>query len=977
MLKYVRYFFRTACLFIVTLFFIFPAFATEGAGKTVRVGYYEGEDSFQNGFSDETRKSGYAYEYYQALSSLAGWSYDYTYGSQAEMIEKLLNGEIDMVAGVYQTDQLREKLLFSASDMGLEGEPRYFAVNANQPALLTELNQAQQKLLTSTPEFTTLLRQKYYSTEARQVLTEEEKNWLAEKGILHIGYVRHNLPLSDRETDGTPTGVIKELLNMISAYLQTPLDAVCYDNVSLMEEAMRLGEIDAAFPIYSDPWITETKGLYQTDAFISDRVMIVYLGNYRSDLMDTIALSATGVGQRYYLSIYYPDSETIFYDSREEAYAALQNGEADCMIGCSSILQAFLAEHREYKDYNIAYLDTSEDFGIGVNQGESLLVGIMNKAVHQIDSAAITSATIQYADVEHTYSLIDVLERYAIGVIAVLATFFAILLWVFILYRRRTDRFNAEQAQNRAALEDALAVANAASSAKTTFLSSMSHDIRTPMNGIIGMTAIAAAHLDDPARIEDCLKKITSSGKHLLALINEVLDMSKIESGEINLNEETFDLSTIMDDLITLNKPLADAKHHDLIVHILNITHEVVIGDPLRLQQIFTNLVSNAIKYTPDGGRVEITLSEKPSGSPKQGCFLFSVEDNGVGMAEDYLPHVFEAFTRADNAYTSHIQGTGLGMAITRNIVRMMDGDITVESTLGKGSCFTATLYLKLPDTETISYDDFVNLDILVVDDDPVICESSCILLSELGMNSEWVLSGREAVERVEARHQNNKDYFAALIDWKMPDMDGVATTREIRRRVGHDMPIIIISAYDWSDIEKEALCAGASGFIGKPLFKSRLVHAFNRLVGHEAEETGAGLKELTEQTDFTGKRALLTEDNDINAEIAIEVLGMTGLSVDWAHNGQEAVERLEASALGSYDCIFMDVQMPVMDGIEAAKRIRALPRPDAKTIPIFAMTANAFADDIHAVLDAGMNEHIAKPLDFDVLLKILNRYLG
>ena len=300
----------------------------------------------------------------------------------------------------------------------------------------------------------------------------------------------------------------------------------------------------------------------------------------------------------------------------------------------------------------------------------------------------------------------------------------------------------------------------------------MSHDIRTPLNGIIGMTAIAGAHMDDPSRVQDCLMKITSSGKHLLALINEVLDMAKIESGEIHLNEELLDLSALVDDLITMNKPQSDAKQQNLVVHILNISHEKVIGDSLRLQQVFTNLVSNAIKYTPAGGEIEITLSEKPSGSPKLGRFEFMVQDNGIGMSEDYLPHVFEAFTRADNASVAHIQGTGLGLAIVHNIVHMMNGDITVESTLGQGSKFTVTLFMKLQDTEDIPYEDFVDLNILVVDDDQVICESTCILLSELGMKGEWVVSGRAAVDQVELRYNSGRDYFAVLLDWKMPDMD-------------------------------------------------------------------------------------------------------------------------------------------------------------------------------------------------------------
>ncbi len=946
--------------------------------KIVRVGYYRGDTSFQDGFSDDARKSGYAYEYYQKISSLTGWSYEYVYGSKAEVLDKLLSGEVDIVAGIYQTDEYKERVAFSKRDMDPKGKGRYFAVNIDRMDLLEELNQTQDKLFISSPDFTMELWQKYYGQDSQhRALTVREKNWLAEAGTLNIGYLRGNLPLSDQSGDGAPTGVIKELLSMLSAYLEVPLNPVCYDTVALMEQALCDGEIDAAFPIYSDLWFAETKGFFQTDAFISDRVMIVYQGNYREDLMDKIALSETGVGQRYYVSIYYPNAGTVYYATKADSFEALQKGEVNCMIGSSSILQRFFAEHMEYQDFHIAYLDTSENFGIAVNQGKTMLVEILNKAVRQLDDATMTSAMIQYSNVEAPYTFMDFIRHYAIVVIAALTAFFVILLWVFISYRSKMRLFNEEQAKTRAALEAALTAANAASEAKTTFLSSMSHDIRTPMNGIIGMTAIAAAHMEDPSRVKDCLAKITASSKHLLALINEVLDMSKIESGGLHLNEEVFSLSDLMDDLITLNKPLADARHHDLVVHILNISHEEVIGDSLRLQQVFTNLVSNAIKYTPDSGKIEIALSEKPSRSPKMGLFEFIVEDNGVGMSEEYLPHVFEAFTRADNASTSHTQGTGLGMAIAQNVVRMMDGDIAVESVLGQGSKFTVTVFLKLRDTENVPCADFNDLDILVVDDDQVICESACILLSELGMHGEWVLSGREAVEHVGKRHKSGTDYFAVLLDWKMPDMDGLATAGKIRECVGNDVPVIIISAYDWPSIEEEAMHAGVDGFIGKPLFKSRLVRLFEQLLGHKTEKNGLGLEELTGQTDFTGKRALLAEDNEINAEIAVEILGMTGLAVDWAHDGKEAVAQMEASAPGYYDCVFMDVQMPVMNGLDATRAIRAMSRSDAKTIPIFAMTANAFVEDVRAVLDVGMNEHIAKPLDFQVLLKVLNDYLG
>ncbi len=973
------FFLLTLCLLLLFATSAPAAWAADESGKTVRVGYYQGDDKFQAGFSEEERKSGYAYDYYQEIAPLVGWNYEYIYGTRTEITDKLISGDVDIVAGIYKTDKRKNQMLFSKLDMGLEGDERYFAVNCDRKDLLRDLNEAMGDIRSSNPKFTTALYEEYYvQNTPLQLLSDYEKDYLGKMDSLKVGYVKDNMPLSDEKAggNGKPTGAVEVLLSHISDYLKIPIDPRGYDTADDMEKALRSGEIDAGFPVYYDLWVAECKDLFQTEAIISDRIMIIYQGDYSDDLMDKVALSETGLGQSDYLAEHYPGSEKMVCADRSDALQAVEDGKANCTIGCASILQYFLAGHEEYQDYHVAYLDASENFSMAVSRDNYVLAKILNKAVLQLDDAVITNAVVRYSNVETEYTFLDFLRKYAIVVIAILTVFFAVLLWTFIRYRHKTNQFNAAQKKTNAALADALNAANAANNAKTSFLSNMSHDIRTPMNGIVGMTAIAAAHIDDKARVEDCLTKITSSSKHLLGLINEVLDMSKIESGKIDLNEEPCNLCELMDDLLTLNKPQANAKNQDITVHVLDVFHEDVIGDGLRLQQVFTNLVSNAIKYTPNGGKIEITLLEKPSSSSKLAWYEFIVEDNGIGMSESYLPHVFDAFTRADESTANETQGTGLGMPIARNIARMMDGDIAVESTLGKGSKFTASLFLKLPEEEIVSHADFINLHVLVVDDDQIACESTSLLLNDLGMKSEWVLSGREALARIEERHQEDDDYFAVLLDWKMPEMDGLETTREIRKRFGRDIPIIIISAYDWHSIEQEALEAGADGFVGKPLFKSRLSQLFNGLMGHEAAKLEAGLNEITAQSDFSGKRVLLTEDNELNAEIAMEILSMIGMTVEWARDGQEAVDMMKNSVPGYYACIFMDVQMPVMNGIDATKAIRNLPNADAKTIPIFAMTANVFADDVMTAMNAGMNEHIAKPLNLDALMQVLNKYL-
>lgn len=528
------------------------------------------------------------------------------------------------------------------------------------------------------------------------------------------------------------------------------------------------------------------------------------------------------------------------------------------------------------------------------------------------------------------------------------------------------------------ALEEAYQAANRANAAKTEFLASMSHDIRTPLNAIIGMTAIAGTHLGDTQKMEHCLTEITASSKHLLGLVNEVLDMNRIESGKVSLNIENFDLPDLIDSFVTMAKPLVNGKGHSFTVNIHDVNHEKVFGDRERIQQCLMNFMGNAVKYTPNGGTITFSVSEKVTNRPNRGCYEFVFEDNGIGMSEEFIEHIFEPFARADDERAIRQQGTGLGMPITKTIVQMMNGDIKVESQLDKGSKFTATIFLELQneDDERLE-EELLDLPVLVADDDLVTCKNACAVLNHLGMKSEWVLSGEEAVRKVVDRHVRKDDFFAVILDWKMPNMDGVAATRAIRKAVGQDVPIIIISAYDWTDIEAEARAAGVNAFISKPIFKSRVAYVFRSLAGKDDQSEPRKSLDDYKETVFAGKRILLVEDNEINAEIAGEILGMTGLKADHVWNGREAVDVMEKAADSDYDLIFMDIQMPVMNGYEATRAIRASGRKYLKQIPIIAMSANAFAEDVRRSKEAGMNEHIAKPLDFDRLLVILGRWLG
>ena len=529
--------------------------------------------------------------------------------------------------------------------------------------------------------------------------------------------------------------------------------------------------------------------------------------------------------------------------------------------------------------------------------------------------------------------------------------------------------------ESRKALKEAYRAAENANRAKTEFLSNMSHDIRTPMNAVIGLTAIAGANINNQDKVVECLGKITKSSRHLLGLINEVLDMARIESGKMSLVEEDFSLPELVDNLLTLTKPAIDEHKHNLEVQIEHIEHEAVCGDSLRIQQVFVNLMGNAIKYTPDGGDITFSIKEKPNGFSELGCYEFSISDNGIGMTPEFQKIMFEPFSRADDHRTTKVQGTGLGMAITKNIVNLMNGSITVNSAPNRGTKITVTIYLKLQESEKGQEKELMNLPVLVVDDDKTCCESTVATLKDIGIAGEWVQSGKEAVERCRARHETCCDYFAVILDWKMPEMDGIETARKIREQVGREIPIIILTSFEFSEIEEEARQAGVDAFIAKPLFRSRLTATLRKFRSGKNDESVRNCLEDFAKSNYTDKRILLVEDNELNREIATEILGMTGVAVEIAENGKIAVDKVMESPENRYDLIFMDIQMPIMNGYEATAAIRALPGRRG-TVPIIAMTANAFAEDVQLAKNTGMNEHVAKPLELAKLFDVLKQWL-
>ena len=524
-------------------------------------------------------------------------------------------------------------------------------------------------------------------------------------------------------------------------------------------------------------------------------------------------------------------------------------------------------------------------------------------------------------------------------------------------------------------LHDALAEAEHASKAKTTFLSNMSHDIRTPLNAIIGFTSIAASHLDNKERVQDCLEKIMSSSNHLLSLINDILNMSRIESGKIVIQEKECNLSERIHNLVNMIRPQMRAKRLEFYVDTIDVEDEELIFDPLRLDQVLINILSNAAKFTPIGGVVSFTIRQEPSKKPGHAHYEFIVRDSGIGMSEEFLKHIFDPFEREKSATVSGIEGTGLGMTITKHTVDMMGGTIEVQSQINRGTTFTVGFDFALSSVVHKKGDtvELEGLRALVVDDDFQTCDSVTKMLGQIGMRSEWTTSGREAVFRAQKAHNDGDSFYSYIIDWMMPQMDGIETARRIRRVIGNEAPIIILTAYDWTDIEQEAREAGVTGFCNKPLFMSDLRNVLletARACRGIVPEKKAEEKPIT----FEGKRVLVVEDNELNREIAYEILSRAGFTVEEAADGSVAVEMLKARPEYYYDLVLMDIQMPIMDGYEATKAMRHLPRKDVTTLPILAMTANAFEEDKERALQNGMNGHIAKPLYIDVLYKTLQR---
>lgn len=659
-------------------------------------------------------------------------------------------------------------------------------------------------------------------------------------------------------------------------------------------------------------------------------------------------------GQLMYYHIIRPDGSFVIQNPNTELryfFEQLQK-QSDSAVNESSAenpvekFSAALKKHEEYTAILEVNGEERQIYGISLPYSEWYLVSVMpytilDNAINNLGSQRIFMTLLSCASV------------------------LIILTVIFLRYFSITRSQMSE-------LEKARQAALEANKAKSEFLANMSHDIRTPMNAIVGMTAIAAAHIDDRKQVENCLRKITLSSKHLLGLINDVLDMSKIESGKLTLTTEQISLKEVVEGIVNIMQPQVKTKKQTFDIHVENILTENVWCDGVRLNQVLLNLLSNATKYTPEGGAIHLSLFEENSPKGERYVRIYiKVKDNGIGMSPDFLKRIYESYSRADGARIHKTEGAGLGMAITKYIVDAMEGTIDIQSEPDKGTEFLLTFDFEKADAMNM---DMVlpSWNMLVVDDDELLCRTAMDALKSIGIKAEWTLSGEKAIELVNEHHKRREDYQIILLDWKLPGMNGIQVAKEIRHNLGDEVPILLISAYDWSEFEAEAREAGISGFISKPLFKSTLYYALRQYMGTETENGQTS----NPNSDLSGRRILIAEDNELNWEVANELLSDLGVELDWAEDGQICLDKFQKSPEGYYDAVLMDIRMPHMTGYEATKMIRGLNHPDALSIPIIAMSADAFSDDIQHCLECGMNGHIAKPIDIMEVSRLLKRFL-
>ena len=895
--------------------------------------------------------------------------------------QKLANHEIDCFVSLEESFWA-ERGISTITRVGESGI--YYAINKNRPDIKEELDDAMRALDEAVPFYTADLYKRYFSMDYTPILTGEEKAWLRKHGAIRMGFLASDSGVSTFDpATGEFTGVITDYIQFAADCLgnqELEFQLVGYDSKEAELDALKSGEIDMIFHCDQNPNLAEEYHFACTNTtWTSNLMAVTNKQHFNENNVNRIAVPQNKLSLKKYLAFYYPQWEIVDCDTQEDAARLVKDGQADCFVTGISSENKY---SKKYSFYSVPLVNPVRSC-FAVNSGNRSLLSILNKTIKAMPVNMLAGALAMYKSSARKVTLSDFIKDnfFKVMLISSIAVAVVLLTILMLLQKARKAEAAARKAASdtqelNAKLQVAVEKAETANRAKSTFLSNMSHDIRTPMNAIIGFTTLALSNIDDTDRVKDYLAKTLASSNHLLSLINDVLDMSRIESGKIHLEEVEVNLSDVLHDLKTIVSGQIYAKQLELYMDAIDVTDEDVYCDKTRLNQILLNLLSNAIKFTPAGGTVSVRVRQLAGKVHVCGQYEFRIKDNGIGMSQEFAQKIFEPFERERTSTVSRIQGTGLGMAITKNIVDMMGGTIEVQTAQGKGTEFTVCVPMRAQ-TEQRPVEKITELEglkALVVDDDFNTCDSVTKMLVKVGMRAEWTLSGKEAVLRARQSIEMSDVYHAYIIDWRLPDMNGIEVTRQIRS-LHDDTPIIILTAYDWSDIEVEAKAAGVTAFCSKPMFMSDLRETLMSALGQKPADAVQRL--LPEKNaDFKGKHILLVEDNELNREIAQEILQEYGFLVDSAENGAVAVEKVSTAAPGSYDLVLMDVQMPIMDGYTATRKIRALDDPARAKLPILAMTANAFDEDRRNALESGMNGFLSKPIVIGDLVQELHKIL-
>ncbi len=1074
------------CTVGVCLFSVFNI-RIEAKARVIKVGHHD----YPGFIEEENGKAyGYAVDYLDKMSEYTGWEYEYVYDSWDNLLQKLADGEIDMLCSAQYTEERDELFDYADEPLGYESgilyvrsdddryyfndyeafegmnigimdksfqneafdeyaakkgfsctytsftmdgemfdaldegeidavltgglslrtdykavcefssDPFYFIVKDGNSSLLDEINESMTQIRINNPYYESELYNKYYAQEIEDTapsFTREEVEYINSVGVIKVGNQYNRFPFCAKDKDGSLYGIQIDLMNIISEMSGLKFEYEAVDDGIRAVDYMKEGGTRLFNCMPQSEFATFSPDIDLSSPMFTDSITFVAKRGSSLNVDDsvTFAIPKGYVNGEKVLGDTYPNADIVFYDTKEDCLNALVKDKADFALldvyMCNALLQKPYYESLTLLD---SYTVKQNMLIASLKTEDSRLMSIINKCVKRIGSTnkerLITKYTVTS---QYQLTFADYLYKYRTWFILILVMVLLLigaLIFVIVMRSRHALRINAVnksleesfvklEKTNRKVektnkqLAVAVENANAANVAKSQFLAQMSHEIRTPMNAIIGLTNIARNDLSDTSKTADSLMKIDGASRLLLGIINDVLDMSAIESNKMKLANVEFDFNQLLTSITTVFYQQCKQKDINFEMHMKGVTNEVLIGDSLRVNQILMNLLSNAVKFTSAGGTISVLVIQASS-SKGMTQMRFVVSDTGCGMSDDLKERLFKPFEQEDATTARKHGGSGLGLAITKNLVEMMNGRINVESEKGVGTTFTVDIPFGVVNTKMIVNEGaFKDIRTLIVDDDIESCQYASLLLDRLEVAHEYVTSGEQALEKLGEAEDDGNPFTICIVDWKMPQMNGLEVTQKIREIFGNDTVVIIASAYDRMEIEEEGYKAGADYFVAKPMFQSTVFNILMKIANkgkNEIEPT----KKRSEKYYFAGKKALIAEDVALNMEVAVELLKMVGITSVCAEDGAIAVDIMKRSKENEFDVILLDVNMPNMDGYEAARQLRLLDREDIKNMPIYAMTANAFAEDIAASLDAGMNGHISKPIEPDVLYKTLEK---